>query len=260
MDSPRLQLADLPAEAQPAITAWRAALDRDLPGAITGLYLVGSLALGDFVPRSSDIDFVALLAPDADLDQLPRLHRQLARIIPKRHIDGIYLRPEELGRPPIGVGPVAHEGVVRFGAADERHAVTWLTLREHGVVVTGEPPSTLGIWGDSAAAAAYSRQNLADYWRPWLARRRRRIFPLTDAEVSWACLGIARLHAMITLGEIVSKTEGGQHALREFPRHQAILLEALQLRRGERSTWAERRSRRDAVAQFMEELIDSVRD
>lgn len=260
MDSRRLQLADLPAEAQPAITAWRAALDEDLPGELTGLYLVGSLALGDFVSGASDIDFVALLTPDAKLEQLPRLHRRLARIIPKRHIDGIYLRPEELRKPPMGVGPVAHEGMVRFNATDERHVVTWLTLRDHGVVVSGQPVSALAIWGDAAAAAAYSRQNLADYWQVWLARRRRGIFPLNDAEVSWGCLGIARLHAMITRGEIVSKTGGGQHALRVFPRHRAILLEALQLRRGERSGWGERRPRRDAVAEFMEELIDSVRD
>lgn len=255
----RLELADLPAEAQPAITAWRAALDRDMASGIAGLYVVGSLALGDFVPGSSDIDFVALLAPGADLEQLPALHRRLARIIPKRHIDGIYLRPEELRRPLIGVGPAAHEGVVRL-AADERHAVTWLTLRDHGVVVSGEPPSALGIWGDSAAAAAYSRQNLTDYWQPWLARRRRQIFGLDDAEVSSACLGIVRLYAMLTRGEIVSKTWGGQLALRDFPKHQAILLEALQLRRGEGATWGERRSRRGAVVDFMEELIDSVRD
>jgi len=37
-----------------------------------------------------------------------------------------------------------------------------------------------------------------------------------------------------------------------------ILLEALQLRRGEGSTWAERQSRVEAVADFAEELIDSV--
>jgi len=247
----------MPIEARPAIAALRTALEQDRPRVI-GLYLVGSLALGDFVPGSSDIDFVAILASGEDLDRLPHLHRHLADTIPRTHIDGIYLRREDLSRPPGGAGPVAHEGVLRLASTAERPPVTWLTLRRHGVVVYGESPSALGIWGDVAAASAYSRQNLTDYWLPWLSRRRLGGVDLDGAAVSWACLGLSRLHAMISTGAIVSKTGGGLHALRSFPEQRAILLEALQLRRGEGSTWAERQRRVEAVANFMEELIDSV--
>ena len=39
----------------------------EAPGLIQGLYLVGSVALDDFRPRTSDIDFVAVTGPPTRL-------------------------------------------------------------------------------------------------------------------------------------------------------------------------------------------------
>ena len=38
------------------------AVDDEAPGLVERLYLTGSVALGDFRPRESDVDFVAVVA------------------------------------------------------------------------------------------------------------------------------------------------------------------------------------------------------
>ena len=52
----------------------------EAPGLIQGLYLVGSLALADFRPRTSDIDFVAVTGPPPEgpaLRAVARVHAEL---------------------------------------------------------------------------------------------------------------------------------------------------------------------------------------
>jgi hypothetical protein len=41
------------------VDAYLRMVDAEVAGLVEGLYLVGSVALGDFRPRGSDIDFVA---------------------------------------------------------------------------------------------------------------------------------------------------------------------------------------------------------
>ena len=108
-------------EARATAAAYLDAVDREAPGLVEGLYLVGSVALGEFRPRTSDVDFVAATArpPDAPgLRALDRAHRRVKRAFPVPHFDGIYVTWEELSRDP------GNQGLRRcFGAQDERHGV-----------------------------------------------------------------------------------------------------------------------------------------
>jgi len=49
------------------VHAYLRAIDAEAPGLVEGLYLTGSVSLGDFRAHTSDIDFVAVTAnsPDA---------------------------------------------------------------------------------------------------------------------------------------------------------------------------------------------------
>jgi hypothetical protein len=61
-------------------TAYLDLVDAEVPGLVVGLYLTGSVALGEFRPRRSDVDFVAVLAARADeaaLAALGRVHATL---------------------------------------------------------------------------------------------------------------------------------------------------------------------------------------
>ena len=51
----------LPTVVRDTVRAYLEAVDAAAPGLVGGFYLVGSVALGDFRPDSSDIDFVAVV-------------------------------------------------------------------------------------------------------------------------------------------------------------------------------------------------------
>lgn len=257
MHNAKSRLTSLPSDVTPVVSLLVYELERALPHQIEGVYLVGSLALGDYRPGKSDIDFLAISEPTADLSPLADVHRTLAAAHPEVHCDGIYLRSGELARPPAGTGASAREGKVVFDSGDERHAVTWLTLLRHGITVRGAYPSSMWIAGDEIAAAAYSRSNLRSYWLPWL-NQRMGLTQWDDWSVVWGCLGVARLHAAVTKCEMVSKSGGGRHALEQFPQHRSIIEEALRLREGGPSGYRSAAMRARDLTAFMDKLISSI--
>jgi hypothetical protein len=232
-------------------------LERALPQQIEGIYLVGSLALGDFRSGQSDIDFIAIANPTADMIPVADVHRTIAAAHPEIHCDGVYLRSGELALPPAGTGPSARQGNVVFASGDERHAVTWLTLLRHGITVRGNHPSSAWIAADEFAAAAYSRSNLRSYWQPWIDQRRS-LEGLDDWSVVWGCLGVARLHAAVAKREMLSKSDGGRYALEHFPQHRSIVGEALRVREGGTSGYNSAAQRSSDLIEFMDHLINSV--
>jgi hypothetical protein len=72
----------LPLELATATSVYLRLLDERLPGRVTGLYLVGSVALDAYQPGQSDIDFVAVTdtpLSNAELYELGSLHVNLRR-------------------------------------------------------------------------------------------------------------------------------------------------------------------------------------
>src|SRR5687768_14672827 len=81
----------------------QAGVQEALGARYVGMYLQGSLALGDF-DRHSDVDFVVAIDGDVDDAQLRRLGELHRRIyaLPSRwaqHLEGAYLTLEALQRP-----------------------------------------------------------------------------------------------------------------------------------------------------------------
>ena len=252
-----LRLVGLPDQAIPIVRSFADALEEALPGKVEGIYLIGSLALRDFRPGQSDIDFLAILDPTADVNALSRVRRIVSAAHPNVDCDGIYLSTGELALPPAGTGPSAREGKVVLASGDERHAVTWLTLLRHGITVKGRLPSSEWIAADETQAAFHSRQNLISYWLPWL-NQRRSLTEFDNWSVAWGCLGVARLHAAIVRNEMLSKSAAGHHALEYFPRHLPIIEEALNLREGGSSGYSSTTMRASDLTEFMDELISSL--
>lgn len=227
---------------------------------VDGFYLVGSIALDDYHSGRSDIDFLAILAPDADVRALAAIHATLAERHRNVHCDGVYLEPGELSRPPAIAGPVARNGTITLESLEERQPVTWLTLLRHGRAVRGPEPDAGWIAADVDAAIAYSRDNVRSYWRPWLeSRRHAGDRPLlNDWAVEWGALGVVRLHGLITTGEILSKTGAGRYALAAFPEHGPLLHEALRLREGLGSAYMQERSRSQDLVRFMDAVMHEL--
>jgi hypothetical protein len=256
----------LPTEVATAMSVYLGLTDERLPGRISGLYLVGSLALDDYRPGQSDIDFVAVtdaaLTP-AELEQLSRLHSQLRRAVPRPKLDGVYVTWLELQANPVGLSaPYCLNS--RFAPSDgfAANPVTWYMLHRYAIPLRG--PAEPTVRQDDELLRRWCRENLQSYWAGWVHQARtrctRRLFTLSRRATVWGVLGVTRLHATIRTGDILSKSAVGTYALETFPaRWSRIIQDALRGRRGHSAASYHNvfARRRDALA-FMEYVISDA--
>jgi hypothetical protein len=211
----------LPPRAQDLVDRYTQRMDREQPGLLQGLYLVGSLALEDFHDEVSDVDFVAV-AEDPDPELLRRVHAGLEKF------DGLYVTFEDLRTSPSTLpgGYFLLDGELKTG--DEgRSPVEWITLANHGVTLRGPQPAELHVHADPEELRKWVRGNANTYWRQWLDDPADLAY---DVGIAWVVLGISRLHYSMVTGDITSKSGAGRHAIAAFPEHRAVIEEALRHR------------------------------
>lgn len=248
-------------------------LDRSAPGLIVGAHLFGSIALGDERPGQSDVDLVMVRAAGignaATMAALGPALADLRRAHPRPLLDGIVLDAADLSTGPdeiTGDRPVIVETMARLDdGGSARNPVTWATLRQCGIAYRGDLDRRR-LWHDPARLDAWTRENLASYWRPWLARiDRLTARPVLAAQIEeateWGVLGVTRLHATLATGEIVSKRGAGDYALAAFPpRWHPIVAEAIRIRerRPDPSRFVDLRDVAGAMRAYMAMVIDDA--
>jgi hypothetical protein len=250
----------LTSTAQAAVDSYLDQLSRALPDAVSGVYLTGSAALGDWQEGRSDLDLLTLTdrpLAGADLDALADLHSRLSG---RPYRDAIYAQLSEAGRPGSpdtpGLPHVIDGGFSPAGYAPD--PVLWATLDRHGITLTGPPAGHLGASPDPGWLRDWNRGNLQDYWGPWAAGFRARVTELDretfDPEVvSWGLLGPGRLHCTITTGAIVSKTGSADYTAEHFPAYADLLARARAWRLGDDSVRFSKAGALDAA-----DLIDAI--
>ena len=171
-----------------------------------GLYLGGSLALGDFDPRQSDIDFVAVTVdelPPEMVAALEEMHTRLRATGTKwaMRLDGSYVPQQILRRwtsdqPPCPFVEADSFQITNQGSAViQRHIIC-----QYGVVVTGPNPHTLIDPVEDLRSPL--RDMLEKWWRPllddpaWLNEREKQPF---------AILSMCRALYTLEHGELASK-------------------------------------------------------
>lgn len=275
--------ADLPVEAGRSVEQFLMAVDELAPGLVTGFYLVGSLALGDFHPRgagrgrlstASDIDFVAVadrhLEPGSrEMAGLAKAHARTVARFPRPHFDGAVLTWTDLAAGPYDCpdAPCARESRFRPAGRFGINPVTFCELAWHGITVRGPHPADLDLWADQDSLRAFTIDNLRIYWRPWWQRNQQRNPLALAVGLSawfpvWAVLGVSRLHYLLATGTVTSKCGAGRYAQDVFgPRWQPIIAESLCLRtggaEGSRSYRSPLVRRRDTLA-FVDTAIEAA--
>lgn len=225
-------------QAAAAAARYLSAVDGMLPGLVTGFHVVGSAALDDFVPGRCDLDFVAVLARrpgDAVLGRLADLHSALAAAAGPT-LDGTYAA-DPYWQGPEAEGPAVREGRFEPRSRHRRRPVDRLALAEHALTLRGPAPG----WRDVPEVDGWAIHAL-DAMRASAG----------DLEVDEAVLGACRLHYLLALRRIPSKSEAGLYGLISFEGHwRRIIDEALRLRRSPRAPALygdEGERRRDALA------------
>ncbi len=244
------------------MSAYARLADERLPGRIQGLYLSGSLALDDYRSGRSDIDFVAvcdspLKAPE--LEALRRIHKELRRTMPSPMLDGVYLTWSALAAAPRGFSvPYCLRGRFETSGDFAVNPVTWRLLNRHAMRLRG--PKKLVIHDDEPMLREWCRENLQSHWGSYVRCARgvgvHGLCSLAHEPVVWGVLGVARPHATIKTGEMISKTAARRYALEVFPeRWSGIVRDALAGRGGERSSYRNIFARRRELLEFMEYVI-----
>ena len=259
MSLPRIAERSLPSRVRQVVDCYLESVDREAPGVVEGLYLVGSTALGEFRPRTSDIDFIAVSAsvPDArTLAALARVHAHVRARFPRPFFDGSYVTWRELTRHPseAGAGPYAYVGKFHGHGPRNCDPVAWHTLAAHGIACRGPCPSDISVWMDVLELKRWTLRNFDDYWRPLLrgaeTRSRWRLISFTSYGAVWIVLGVCRLHYTLASGMITSKEAAGEYGLSAFSNGwHRVLNEALRIRRSDHA-------RADAASAVAELLCD----
>lgn len=233
--------------------------DRYATGLVEGLYLHGSVALRDYRPGVSDIDFVAVTGWVPDAEAVRLIHAELRRSCRRRpFFDGLYVGWHDLRQDPrqAADGPAVHEWRVDPRSRSERHLVTWHVLRQGGVAVRGPAGADLDVHTDWQALAEATRRNLDEYWRPWLDRSGRGVVGLSSWAVSWGALGATRLRHSIAAGQVTSKTAAAAYALDTYDeRWHRIVQEALRIRVGGAPRYRNPWHRRSELVGFLTDVL-----
>lgn len=186
-----------------------------------GMYLDGSLALGDFNPETSDIDFIVTTDADLSDDQFLALRALHARFNASdspwaTEVEAVYLPahafrrsdPENVPRLRIERG---NEVLVK-GHSDNTWITHWFIIREHRAMVAGPDPRTI-IDPIDPHDLRRAMADLADLWL--IALRRNQEAVQHRGSLTYTVLTFCRMLYTLTQGTVTSKPRAAcwaQHA------------------------------------------------
>jgi Nucleotidyltransferase domain len=250
----------LPDDVRRRVDVFVKGLDQLLPGAVSGLYLVGSLALGDYHERRSNIDLVVVGDSAWDAEQLAhatKLHHHLERRGFPPRVG--YTTFEELMSDPSAGATASFEGTRRLAAGEFANPFTWYVVGNESVAMRG--PEWIEHWEDEEALRSWAGDRLAGRWSQWAAACRRRPWSLwTRRPVTESLLEVTRLHVAVTRGQVVSKLVSGEIAMGDLAeRFQRVIRDAVGHRRGVRTSmyWGPLERRRHAL-RLVDELTEGA--
>jgi hypothetical protein len=202
-----------------------------------GLYLTGSVALGDFRDGLSNINFVAVndaAPPREELAALAEVHKTLRTEYPQPWFSGIYVTWADLAANPADIGKVhgqieGHWGSVGYA---EANPAVWTTLRNHPLAVRG--PEAPAVWCDPAVFRRWNLERINTFWRSWLSRNEDK--PMTAQALLFCIPGVLRAHYGVAKGDVCSKSGACQHGFTAIADvWHGPIQDALELRTGLRS-------------------------
>jgi hypothetical protein len=212
---------------------------------IKGTYVTGSIALQDYHPGKSDIDFVILCdrLPGPELQrQLAEVHRNIERKFKRSNLSGTYLTTDNLDIQQNNAGLIFsyHDGRLQQSNFD-MGPLTLYELKTTAITLHGLPTNQLPISVQRRDVNRFLYENINSYWKTWLAshaafHKQKLLLILLPRLTEWVILGLARQLYTLRTGKITSKTTAGFYCLEQLPdQYHHIVQEAIKIRTDTRS-------------------------
>jgi hypothetical protein len=196
-------------------------LRRELGGAVAAVYAAGSLALGDFSQKQSNIDLVVVRDATVDPGQMGRLRRAERALDRQGRKAAVWHTTWE----EVSGGPAAMGTDPAGGPSPLATPLTWSILRNDPMPLFG--PDWPVVWEDK------------DVLRAWALERLRAIASakhgllLLRRDVGPLVLGAARLAQVAITRRVLSKSEAGDSVVALLPSsRRRILVDSVGYRQG----------------------------
>jgi len=218
--------------AQPLLLRLQEGLLALLGQNLAGIALYGSLALGDFDPSTSDVDFVALLHSPPDeptFFALQHMHEQIFHCgLPLcRELEGAYIPVAQLRRYACETAQHPHIDRGSPALAVLQHDSDWVVqrwvLRKAGITLLGADVRTLIDPISTEALIAAVRLLFEQWWLPMADDPLRLMDPAYQV---YAVHSMPRILYTLTQGEVVSKPFASRWAAGFLPQPFPALLRA----------------------------------
>jgi hypothetical protein len=226
---------------------------------LVGLYLDGSLALGDFDPARSDVDFIAAVArplAPAQFDALAAMHRAIRDSDRPfaAELEGSYIPLPALRRHnPVDASFANLERGPDEALKYTEHHSDWIihryTVREHGIVLFGPPPATL----IDPVSPDDVRRATAGVLRSWWGAPAgvEAIARAHPGYLAYAVQTICRALYALEHGEVASKAAATRWALATLDARWRPLIERAR-------RWALDETMREETAAFVRHVVGGV--
>lgn len=201
-----------------------------LQGKLVGVYLFGSLVMGDFDPDTSDIDLLIATTELINQTEFDALHRMQQALVAQRpewdnRLELIYLSLHALKTFKTEASTIAITSPgepFHFIQAGSDWLVNWYIVREKGITLYGPPPASIIEPVSFAEFVTVIKDHLT-WWREWLNTSDQ----ANRGSQAYAILTMCRALYLMQNREQASKLRAAQWAANEFPQWADLINRAL---------------------------------
>lgn len=242
------------------IYEFRRKLEELIPDKLYGLYLYNSVAMGNFEPEYSDIDFIVLLKDyltEKELLKLADLHKRLGEDFTYgKVLEGMYLQYTDLGKSNQAMKPYPYAKVAQLYKKGhyDINAVTWWSMKTYTMEIDSpQLKEKLNNYNWSNVIDTMDI-NINNYWTKKLENKA--LF-LEDLWVEFGVVTLSRIIYTLEENSMTSKTKACHYILGKSNQWDDILNEALAIReRNAKSVIGDTELRQKKTIEYLSYMIN----